>query len=78
MTAIVLSKERNVVGSILVSSIHYNISHSASGIIPLVWNFRSGLKFALNFRPCFKEITLETVRKDAQIFGRIFFEKSQR
>ena len=54
MTAIVHSKERNVVGSILVSTIHYDISHSASGIIPLVRNFRSGLEFASNFRPLFQ------------------------
>ena len=42
---------------------------------PLVSNFQSGLKNAGNFVLCFKEITLKTLRKDARIFGRIFFEK---
>ena len=30
------------------------------------------------FDLCFKEITFKTLRKDARIFGRIFFEKTRR
>ena len=35
------------------SALHCDISHSASGINPLVRNFRSGLENAANYRPLF-------------------------
>ena len=57
------TRERYIDGLILVSAMHCDISHTASGIIPLVRNFRSGHENATYFRPLFERNNAQDIAK---------------